>query len=168
MFSNIMLTIIDALRGKMWQICSGSVHKKEAYPGYYYSMLTKPFAITDKKVLRHQRKVRDEIERDLNRSLPKHPYYKAGAGQGISKLRNVLRAYSRRSPQIGYCQAMVLFSWNDLTHKRTSSLLRCYYTWEKKTLFFFCLLSVKTSSRIIILKVSHFDVPNLNLVQACN
>lgn len=91
----------------MWQMCSGSVHKKEANPGYYHSLLMKPVAVSDEKEKKHQKKVREEIERDLTRSLPRHPYYKAGAGDGVRKLRNVLRAYSKRAPQIGYCQAMV-------------------------------------------------------------
>eukprot|EP01127_Copromyxa_protea_P017311 TRINITY_DN5258_c1_g1_i2.p1 TRINITY_DN5258_c1_g1~~TRINITY_DN5258_c1_g1_i2.p1 ORF type:complete len:959 (+),score=156.79 TRINITY_DN5258_c1_g1_i2:25-2901(+) len=95
-----------ALRGQMWQLCSGSIHKKEAFPGYYHSILTQPFAVSDVKERKHQKRVREEIERDLTRSLPRHPYYRAGAGEGVAKLRNVLRAYSRRSPQIGYCQAM--------------------------------------------------------------
>lgn len=138
-------------------MCSGSIHKKEAFPGYYHSMLTKPFALTDKKELKHQRKVREEIERDLTRSLPRHPYYKAGAGDGVRKLRNVLRAYSRRSPQIGYCQAMVSpYLFFPLNFRRISSRPLHYYIWKKKMHFGCCLRFVKTLYPTIIPKVSFF------------
>ncbi len=46
------------------------------------------------------------MHQDITRSLPSHPFYK-GHGEGTNLIRNVLIAYSRRAPQIGYCQSMV-------------------------------------------------------------
>lgn len=102
-------------RGRLWQICSGSMHLKEANPGYYKKIVEgnfiKPMASEEERennAKRYQR-IFSEIERDLARSLPRHPFYAKGMGQSIDRLRNVLRSYAQRHPQIGYCQSMVFF-----------------------------------------------------------
>eukprot|EP01126_Amoeba_proteus_P063944 TRINITY_DN8888_c0_g1_i2.p1 TRINITY_DN8888_c0_g1~~TRINITY_DN8888_c0_g1_i2.p1 ORF type:complete len:952 (+),score=232.86 TRINITY_DN8888_c0_g1_i2:49-2904(+) len=58
------------------------------------------------KTKKNYKKIFEEIERDLTRSLPRHPYYRAGKGCGVMKLRNVLRTFATHAPHIGYCQAM--------------------------------------------------------------
>eukprot|EP01130_Rhizamoeba_saxonica_P004421 TRINITY_DN1811_c0_g1_i1.p1 TRINITY_DN1811_c0_g1~~TRINITY_DN1811_c0_g1_i1.p1 ORF type:complete len:491 (+),score=97.74 TRINITY_DN1811_c0_g1_i1:1298-2770(+) len=90
----LQIGIPDIYRGKLWQFCSGSMYSMCIRPGYY----------SDLRNSEHDEDTLSEIDRDLHRSLPKHPFYQTP--QGIIQLRNVLISYSKRNPSIGYCQAM--------------------------------------------------------------
>eukprot|EP01104_Vermistella_antarctica_P011352 TRINITY_DN3159_c0_g1_i1.p1 TRINITY_DN3159_c0_g1~~TRINITY_DN3159_c0_g1_i1.p1 ORF type:complete len:1218 (-),score=295.29 TRINITY_DN3159_c0_g1_i1:345-3998(-) len=86
----------DDLRGMVWLYLSGAAHKAYAESDGYASLLS----------LYHGQEwlATDEIDRDLCRSFPEHPYYHTD--EGIQTLRNVLVTYSWRNPAIGYCQSM--------------------------------------------------------------
>ena len=74
------------LSGNAWQLWSGSRFKMNQWPGHYHDLL---------KYYEGQRSLATmEIEKDLTRSFPDHPFYQTEAG--IMALRRVLTAYSWR------------------------------------------------------------------------
>lgn len=89
-----------ALRAKIWSECSGASSMR--VPGYYDDLVkgiggTKP----DPSVI-------SQIDMDIRRTLTDNVFFRKGPG--VSKLREVLLAYSRRNPQVGYCQGMNLIA----------------------------------------------------------
>jgi len=86
-------------RGYIWQLASGSLHRLKMFGGNEISRLLDHVYDNESSV------PRKEIEKDLHRSLPRHPHFDAG-GTGIQELRRVLCAYALRNPDIGYCQSM--------------------------------------------------------------
>eukprot|EP01117_Protostelium_nocturnum_P007953 TRINITY_DN2838_c0_g1_i1.p1 TRINITY_DN2838_c0_g1~~TRINITY_DN2838_c0_g1_i1.p1 ORF type:complete len:1012 (+),score=378.91 TRINITY_DN2838_c0_g1_i1:198-3233(+) len=89
--------IPDTMRGLLWQYLSGSRAKMVANPGYYEKMVLQFKGVRSEAT--------DEIEKDVLRSLPSHPFY-ATEGPGTAMLRQVLKCFSWRNKHIGYCQAM--------------------------------------------------------------
>lgn len=86
----------NRLRGEIWELTSGSIHLRLENPTLYADTLAK-FAGKESLAI-------DEIEKDLNRSLPEYPGFQDE--EGIGRLRRVLTAYSWINPDVGYCQAM--------------------------------------------------------------
>lgn len=92
----IRVGVPNRLRGEIWELCSGSMYERFMNKNLYQKLLD------DHKGEKSQ--AIEEIEKDLNRSLPDYPAYQEP--EGIDKLRNVLVAYSWKNPDVGYCQAM--------------------------------------------------------------
>lgn len=89
--------IPNHLRPELWQVTSGSLYRfKDADQIPYQYFLTQFRGETSEFI--------PEIERDLHRSLPEHPFFQSK--EGIDALRNVLTALSWRNSTIGYCQGM--------------------------------------------------------------
>ena len=86
----------NRLRGEIWELTSGSVYLRLRSPNLYKETLSK-FSGRESLAI-------DEIEKDLNRSLPEYPGFQSD--EGIGRLRRVLTAYSWVNTEIGYCQAM--------------------------------------------------------------
>ncbi|KAF3902124.1 hypothetical protein ABW21_db0203968 [Orbilia brochopaga] len=92
----IRVGLPNRLRGEIWELTSGSLYRRLYNPTLYTDTLTEFSG-------RHSLSI-DEIEKDLNRSLPEYPGFQSE--EGIGRLRRVLSAYSWRNPDVGYCQAM--------------------------------------------------------------
>lgn len=92
----VRIGLPNALRGEIWEMCSGSMYLRFANHGLYDSILK-----THKDEISLSM---DDIEKDLHRSLPEYAAYQTT--EGIDRLRRVLTAYSWKNPDIGYCQAM--------------------------------------------------------------
>ncbi|KAM5440073.1 GTPase activating protein (GAP) [Microsporum canis] len=99
----IRVGLPNRLRGEIWEICSGSFYSRLRAPNLYEETLAK-FSGRESLAI-------DEIEKDLNRSLPEYPGFQSE--EGIGRLRRVLTAYSWINEEIGYtseAQAFFLLS----------------------------------------------------------
>ncbi|RMZ83812.1 hypothetical protein DV738_g1023, partial [Chaetothyriales sp. CBS 135597] len=92
----IRVGLPNRLRGEIWELCSGSFYSRLRNPTLYNSTLAK-FVGQESLAI-------DEIEKDLNRSLPEYAGFQNN--EGIERLRRVLTAYSWTNEEVGYCQAM--------------------------------------------------------------
>lgn len=92
----IRVGLPNRLRGEIWELNCGSMYLRLENSDEYQKILTDNEGKTSIAI--------EEIEKDLNRSLPEYAAYQSE--EGINRLRNVLTAYSWKNPQVGYCQAM--------------------------------------------------------------
>lgn len=92
----IRVGLPNKLRGEIWELTSGSLYLRLQSPTLYSDTLAK-FEGRESLAI-------DEIEKDLNRSLPEYPGFQNT--EGIERLRRVLTAYSWINEEVGYCQAM--------------------------------------------------------------
>jgi small G protein signaling modulator 3 len=87
-----------AFRSKIWTECSGATALR--VPGYYDDLVRREG--DDDLVIVSQ------IQMDINRTLTDNIFFRRGPG--VAKLNEVLLAYSRRNPAVGYCQGMNLIT----------------------------------------------------------
>jgi Ca2+-binding EF-hand superfamily protein len=92
----IRVGLPNRLRGEIWEVSAGSFFSRLRNPNLYATTLSK-FSGQESLAI-------DEIEKDLNRSLPEYAGFQDE--EGIGRLRRVLTAYSWTNEEIGYCQAM--------------------------------------------------------------
>jgi hypothetical protein len=83
-----------SLRAKIWAECSGASALR--VPGYYED-LVKNDGMDDPSIV-------SQIQMDIHRTLTDNVFFRKGPG--VAKLNEVLLAYSRRNPEVGYCQGM--------------------------------------------------------------
>ncbi|KAI2616279.1 TBC-domain-containing protein [Hypoxylon sp. NC1633] len=101
-FRNLVLGGIPVqTRPKVWAECSGAISKRT--PGYYQDLVSRPSDADDAAVV-------SQIEMDINRTLTDNIFFRKGPGVG--RLHEVLRAYARHNPEVGYCQGMNMIAAN--------------------------------------------------------
>ncbi|PKS05558.1 hypothetical protein jhhlp_008075 [Lomentospora prolificans] len=88
-------------RSKVWSECSGASALR--VPGYYDDLVTQPPSEDDATVVA-------QIEMDIHRTLTDNIFFRKGPG--VARLNQVLLAYARRNPEVGYCQGMNLITAN--------------------------------------------------------
>ncbi|KAI9870900.1 MAG: hypothetical protein M1830_003652, partial [Pleopsidium flavum] len=86
-----------AYRAKIWAECSGASVLRA--PGYYEDLVSN--GVDDPVIVA-------QIQMDINRTLTDNVFFRKGPG--VVKLNEVLLAYSRRNPDVGYCQGMNLIT----------------------------------------------------------
>ena len=97
-FKSLVLAGIPvAHRAKVWTECSGAAALR--IPGYYPDLVRG--GIDDPIILA-------QIQMDINRTLTDNVFFRRGPG--VAKLNEILLAYSRRNPEVGYCQGMNLIT----------------------------------------------------------
>ena len=97
-FKRLVLSGIPvAYRAKVWSECSGATAMRT--PGYYGDLVKN--GVDDAVIV-------TQIAMDVNRTLTDNVFFREGPG--VVKLNEVLLAYSRRNPEIGYCQGMNLLA----------------------------------------------------------
>jgi len=97
-FKSLVLAGVPVVhRPKVWAECSGASALR--IPSYYEDLITNG---KDDPIILAQ------IQMDINRTLTDNVYFRKGPG--VAKLNEVLLAYSRRNPEVGYCQGMNLIT----------------------------------------------------------
>ncbi|PHH67139.1 hypothetical protein CDD81_2908 [Ophiocordyceps australis] len=97
----VLAGIPVAYRSKLWSECSGATALR--LPGYYADLLARSRPHDDALVMA-------QIQMDIHRTLTDNIFFRNGPG--VDKLNHVLVAYSRRNPEVGYCQGMNLIAAN--------------------------------------------------------
>lgn len=101
-FNRLVLGGIPVLiRSKIWAECSGALNMR--VPGYYDDLVNRAESDDNPEVAQ-------QIRADINRTLTDNIFFRKGPG--VQKLNEVLLAYSRRNPEVGYCQGMNLITAN--------------------------------------------------------
>ncbi|KAF1840965.1 TBC-domain-containing protein [Cucurbitaria berberidis CBS 394.84] len=85
------------MRAKVWAEASGAATLR--IPGYYQDLVNNG---EDDPIIASQ------IQMDITRTLTDNIFFRTGPG--VQKLNEVLLAYSRRNPEVGYCQGMNLIT----------------------------------------------------------
>jgi len=71
-------------------------------------------------------RVKDEIERDIDRTFPNHVLFESSNSKGQSALRRLLQRYAAIDPDVGYCQGMGFIAGLLLTYMTEETSFYCF------------------------------------------
>ena len=111
-------------RGGIWTVLSGAKKARLEHPTYYTSLLA--------QLESHPTRSTRDIEKDVSRTMSGHSFFKEQQGEGQSKLKRGLCAFSFKHPAIGYAQSMSTV---------LGALLLHYHDEEEAFWVFDCLVS---------------------------
>lgn len=86
-------------RAKVWLETSGAYKKLAHNKGYYKAM------IEENKNYSQVTEAERQIDLDLDRTFPQHPFFNKSTGDGVERLRRVLVTFCRRNAFVAYCQS---------------------------------------------------------------
>lgn len=86
--------IPDRLRGEIWKKICDCDNFHQSNPTLFQDLLGRESAFEE------------QINKDINRTFPKHIFFREAGGMGQKALYNTLKAYSIYNPMVGYCQGM--------------------------------------------------------------
>jgi TBC1 domain family member 10 len=104
--SRVHKGVPDALRGVVWPVLSGGDVLARRHPSRYRRLLLVAPREDDVAVM----------NRDLNRTFPRHIQFRDVGGEGQLSLLRVLRAYAVYDKDVGYCQGMAFLAALLLTY----------------------------------------------------
>jgi len=110
--------IPDIVRAKVWTDFSHITEYKQKYP----VVLSSPVSSSS---LSLSQTIFEEIERDLDRTFPRHVIFVRRGGEGQDSLRRILQHYVELDPEIGYCQGMGFIAAMFLTYMVEDDAFYC-------------------------------------------
>ncbi|KAG1460739.1 hypothetical protein G6F46_005335 [Rhizopus delemar] len=164
----IRVGLPNRLRGEIWEATSGAMYLRFANQGLYEEVL--------EKYQGQKSTSTEEIEKDLNRSLPEYAGYQSS--EGIDRLRRVLTAYAWKNPELGYCQAMnivtsalLIYTTEEqafwLLHVLVDSMCPGYYSTSMYGALLDQIVFEKLVEKTMPVLWSHFKKAEVELSIAC-
>lgn len=92
--------IPDSIRGTVWYKLIRAESYRIKYPNFCHPS---KWDLLDERT-------KDEIERDIDRTFPRHIIFLDKNGAGQQSLRNILRWYAVLDEAVGYCQGMAFIA----------------------------------------------------------
>jgi hypothetical protein len=107
----------DSMRGDVWFDFVDAARMQRAYPN----------PTNDIDISRIAQTTLEEIERDIDRTFPKHVLFTEKDGVGQMSLRKVLRWYAALDTEVGYCQGMGFVAGLFLTYMPEDKAFFTFY-----------------------------------------